>query len=132
MATQSEILDILETLADIYGTEPGKPEAYFWTLEDYDGALVQQAVRRHVKSSKWFPKPSELVEACQREQAEQWDDVQDKRRLYWMAMSEYNEVLRGQVDGGILETSRAAAWCRRYGLSVGDTLPLEVVQFDDV
>ena len=36
-------------------------QAYFWALADEPAEPIQKAVRRWLRTEKWFPKPSELI-----------------------------------------------------------------------
>jgi hypothetical protein len=67
MATKLEILEILQNLGTVYDRKPGNVNAYYWVLNEYDVDTLERAAKWHVKNSKWFPKPSELVTACERE-----------------------------------------------------------------
>lgn len=62
MASKKEILSVLKTLALVYDKEPGSVEPYYWVLETYSKELIEQAAKMHVQDSKWYPKPSELLD----------------------------------------------------------------------
>lgn len=66
MASSEDIAEVLDTLKAIYDKQPGNIKAYAWTLAEYDKETLERAAQEHVKASKWFPKPSELVNLCER------------------------------------------------------------------
>lgn len=52
-------------LRAIWLTEPITEDtirAWQWAFEDYGDEQVAAAVRLHIKRSKWFPKPADLIE----------------------------------------------------------------------
>jgi hypothetical protein len=63
VATPAEILTTLKTLTDAYPGQHIKKSAlqvYLDNLADLPAWLLDQAARRHLRSSAWFPKISEL------------------------------------------------------------------------
>ena len=96
MATKLQILETLETLGAVYDREPGNVDAYYWVLEDYDAATLERAARQHVKTSKWFPKPSELVQAAERERNPERPPGDENVTMFWQAMSVYFDEDREQ------------------------------------
>ena len=63
MGTPSEILDNLERLTYAYPSqklERQTLEVYLEKLADIPGYLLERAVDKHIKSSKWFPRVAEL------------------------------------------------------------------------
>lgn len=105
MATETEILSTLETLASIFDTEPANVEAYLWTLEEYDADILKQAARQYVKANKWYPKPAELVALAAPLQSER-NAEGTHRLLYWRTMSLLSANLRGTLDAAELERSK--------------------------
>lgn len=51
-------------LAEVFGEKLSEPRlrAYFSALEEYPIDAVQQACRRAIKASRFFPKPADLLE----------------------------------------------------------------------
>ena len=86
MATKREILDLLKMLASVYNVEPKNVDAFYWTLEEYTAEQLEKAAKAHVKDSKWYPKPAELVAQASRVVADSWDPREDETKLYWLAM----------------------------------------------
>ena len=58
----------LTMLAEVYDHPVSEPlaEIYFGVLERYAVEDIAWAARQHVEASKFFPRPSELVELVQR------------------------------------------------------------------
>lgn len=66
-ANEKEIGVLLAGLCSIYGTpdciEISTP--IYVDLLEYPLEVLQAAIKSHCRSSKWFPKPSELIELCE-------------------------------------------------------------------
>lgn len=59
-----EVTEILAVLSSVWTNQPITAElqqAYFWALADEPADLIQDAARQLMKTSKWFPKPAELI-----------------------------------------------------------------------
>lgn len=107
MATKAEILAVLEILAAVYEQEPSAPDAYYWTLDNFDADIVAQAAQLHVKRCKWFPKPSELMAIASPLQDQRISDG-THRAMHWRTMSLLSGRLRGVIDDETLE--RSSEW----------------------
>ena len=64
MATRNEIVTVLQRLDISSGTAPDarRCELYIDMLSDIPGDILRQAAKAHIRSSKWYPKISELRE----------------------------------------------------------------------
>jgi hypothetical protein len=65
-ASAKQVVQLLQQLCAIYGTPPGWEDAcriYLDVLRQ-PAAVLAAAVRAHIEQSRWFPKPSELLEIC--------------------------------------------------------------------
>ena len=63
MATKDLILRQLKKLETIYSKKltDEQIEVYLEMLEEYDFAFIWDAAQTHIKTSKFFPKPAELI-----------------------------------------------------------------------
>jgi hypothetical protein len=65
-ASAKEVVQLLQRLCAVYGTPPGWEDAcevYLDVLRQ-PAAVLAAAVRAHIEQSRWFPKPSELLDLC--------------------------------------------------------------------
>jgi hypothetical protein len=65
-ASAKELVPLLQRLCAVYGTPPGWEDAcgiYIDVLRQ-PATVLATAVRAHIEQSRWFPKPSELLELC--------------------------------------------------------------------
>lgn len=60
MATDSEIIEVLETLSEIYNSEPTSFRGYQWALRDISKDRLEAAAEKAAQELKWMPRPSEL------------------------------------------------------------------------
>ena len=67
VASDEEILLLLKALCRIYGTPEGFDisSAIYVELLPYPLSVLNEAVKQHMRTNKWFPKPSELIELCE-------------------------------------------------------------------
>ena len=79
----------LGTLAEIHNRELSAlaTKAYFRALQEFDIAAVETAIGKAITSTKWFPKPVELIESLRGRQAtaeqvadQQWTGIVDAIR----------------------------------------------------
>lgn len=69
-----EVTQVLAVLSSVWTNHPISPEmqqAYFWALADEQADVIQEAARQMMKTSKWFPKPSELIALAKEIESEQ-------------------------------------------------------------
>lgn len=62
---ESEVIKTLRVLRTVWPEMPIQGDgltAWVWALEDADPAQIEGAARLHMKTNKWAPKPSELLE----------------------------------------------------------------------
>ena len=68
---REETAGILRILRTVWPKEPisdDRVTAYQWAFEDRSYGEVEAAVKRWLKTSKWFPTPAELLEVISTEQ----------------------------------------------------------------
>ena len=94
MASKREIIDILKLLRGVYSQEPENVDAYLFTLEEYTTKQLESAVKAHIKESKWYPKPSEIVAQAEKIKSDEWDPNADRTILYWQAMESFFSPMR--------------------------------------
>ena len=56
-----ELLEILAALTTEYKIQPQRETAYRFALEDEDYDLISEATKRWIKTQKWPPQSSELI-----------------------------------------------------------------------
>lgn len=59
-----QTMSLIAAMAEVYG-EPitaARLRLYAGALEDYSPQEIETAIKRALKSMKWFPKPAELIE----------------------------------------------------------------------
>ena len=63
-ADDREFIRLMVMLTEVFGGEltPGKSDAYFRALTDYEIEYVDMAVHEYIKVGDFFPKPSHLRE----------------------------------------------------------------------
>lgn len=76
---------------------------------DMDDAVFSAAIKQHIKTSKWFPKPAEIFEV-----AKKWEDIADGGDDWMSAWS----VVKGAI-------SRYGAWgtTEEVARYIGEKLP---------
>lgn len=64
MATLKEVINILKPAETVYQHAMNQDEvnAYYSLLQDYEACVIGQALTLHMATSRYFPKPSELIE----------------------------------------------------------------------
>lgn len=63
MATNQTVAEVIEMLNTNYGeqTNPGRIRLWRAELADIGDAQLYEAARQHIRSSKWYPKLSEIL-----------------------------------------------------------------------
>ena len=99
----------LMVLSEVFGKEVSKPLAriYFESLAEYSIDQVTQAINKHIKTGKFFPKPVELTDIINGGKP----NTQDKALLAWLS---------------IIDAMKKLGAYR--ALTVNDRLALEVVK----
>ncbi len=75
-------------LAEIYEKDITQAtlEAYWLVLQEKEDRELLQAVKNHIKKSKWFPKPSELLEEIEGDMTykseKAWNEIQEAINRY--------------------------------------------------
>jgi hypothetical protein len=124
MATNEQILDLLATLDAVYGNklDPAAIRAYYWTLQEYDGEVIEETGKDAVRFYKgWYPKPAELREIAERKQrARENDDTHlEDRRIRDNAYLLFDRYRIGQMTVSEFASDRAVKYCyRQHGLFV--------------
>ena len=64
MASKTEVAELLKPVQAVYQHQVTDEEAqtYYELLRDYEACVIGQAITLHMMTSKFFPKPSELIE----------------------------------------------------------------------
>ena len=74
-------------------------------LSDIDDDVIDQAATEHIRTSRWFPKVSELREIAERIMGDNLDDVVGKSILLAEAgLPEIKPISVMFIDGDVLET----------------------------
>lgn len=118
MATNETILKGLGVLYMTYPNEREKAnedsirmmaDTWIDLFSEMDDAVFSAAVKHHIKTSKWFPKPAEIFEI-----AKKWEDVADGGDDWAAAWSAVKAAI-----------SRYGAWgtTEEVGRYLGDKLP---------
>jgi len=78
-----EFLSIMTVLSEIYDTEvsDAKIEIYFEALKGTSIEQLKLATAEHVKTSKFFPKPAELIEAEPDHDLDALREYQEARKM---------------------------------------------------
>ena len=102
MATNNEILEILELLSGAYnGAKPANPRGWYLALEDYDGETLRAAVKDCMRLVHGYPFPqiADFVEIAERKRRDATAQEEDntEARMYWRSMDLFGALLRGSI-----------------------------------
>lgn len=135
MATHDEILDVLKLLSETYRQEitKARARAYINALADIPSKVLVDAAYQHIKVSKWFPKPAELIAQVDSVTVSNNYDGNDTA-IYWQAMNLQNAFFAGEITEQQLESNRAYCWFKRHKappVDAGDyELPADAIPID--
>lgn len=62
--TRSETIKILRLLRSVWPDQPiheDTIQVWTWVFEDVTYANAEDAVKRHIQASRWFPKPADIL-----------------------------------------------------------------------
>jgi hypothetical protein len=123
MATNKQILDLLNTLDSVYGesqkVKPKQIKGYYWALEEFDGDLLDAVGQDAVRLLKWYPKPAELREIANRKQLARENDEAHlvDRRIRDTAYLLHDRYRAGQLTEQEFTSDRAVQYCyRQHGI----------------
>ncbi len=112
MATQAEILDVVDVLIKVYGREPGDMRGFYWALEDYYYDTLLNASQVWIKREKWMPSPAELRTECAKIEADL--QAQDEpRRIRQRAYLLFDKYREGEITLEQFKSDRAAQYVYR-------------------
>lgn len=127
-STKRDIAAALAMLIAVFGEPPNWEQAekiYFDLLRDIPPDVLEHAVRAHMRTSKWFPKPAELLLFAQ-------VDIDDRTRGLRIANAEHARASRLPEPGRVsapTEEEIAAIYAKhgvpRPSLHTGRERPVE-------
>jgi hypothetical protein len=84
--SEADVIATVQFLAEQYNTKPPAGQLDFWieALSEYAPAVLRRAAVQHIKSSKWMPKLSEIIELCNRDQEQAVDADANRRSRRWV------------------------------------------------
>ena len=106
--TKEECVKGLKYLSLAYGTDgftPDECSIYYEFLQEYDYNTFRKAVKNIIKTSKFLPKITELIEECNKCKEQVKNDVVEfmKKQGYFKAIFEYEKATRWLETGIIPE-----------------------------
>lgn len=95
----TELLEVMEFIIGAWDKPEmtkAKAQAYKIGLEDENPETLMEAVKVLVKTSKWRPAISEIIEQAERVRVQQ--NALDPNVYYWQVMTAFNDSLAGRVE----------------------------------
>ena len=131
MMTEKDVIYLVQFFSDQYNNAIGDGQIDFWieALSDYPVEVLRRAAVVHVKASKWFPKLSEIVEACEHDWQLAGERGQAQHKQLWMiAMDRLSACNRGYITEVELYNDKAWIWFCRNSRKVDNEAAWELAR----